>query len=190
MSLGDLCGHSSWFCNDPACSYVCLWCRWCNVLWIYGLSIILKEANIMEWCRFLKQQQLDLHAPTRTHRVEMAQEGKSCRLAVGGLPVRSHPGRVEVSLSKMPNHQLLLMSWLVPCMAAIRRWSVCVRVRVRARACVRIACVRVRVCVNEKHQLYRALMKALYKCLPFYTLTHTHTHTHVHTQTHSHTHWP
>ena len=29
--------------------------------------------------------------------------GKSCRLAVGGLPVRSHPGHVEVSLSKTPN---------------------------------------------------------------------------------------
>ena len=55
--------------------------------------------------------------------------GKSCRLAVGGLPVRSHPGRVEVSLSKTPNPQLLLTSWLVPCMAANRRWcvNVCVK---------------------------------------------------------------
>ena len=54
--------------------------------------------------------------------------GKSCRLAVGGLPVRSHPVRVEVSLSKTPNPRLLLTSWLVPCMAANRRWcvSVCV----------------------------------------------------------------
>ena len=54
--------------------------------------------------------------------------GKNSRLAVGGLPVRSHPGRVEVSLSETPNPQLLLMSWLVPCMAANRRWcvSVCV----------------------------------------------------------------
>ena len=52
--------------------------------------------------------------------------GKSCRLAVGGSPVRSHPGCVEVSLSKTPNPQLLLMSWLVPCMAANRRWCVCV----------------------------------------------------------------
>ena len=42
--------------------------------------------------------------------------GKSCHLAVGRLPVRSHPGRVKVSLSKTPNPQLLL-SWLVPCMA-------------------------------------------------------------------------
>ena len=29
--------------------------------------------------------------------------GKSCCLAVGGLPVRSHPGCVEVSQSKTPN---------------------------------------------------------------------------------------
>ena len=50
--------------------------------------------------------------------------GKSSCLSVGGLPVRSHPGRVEVSLSKTPNPQLLLMSWLVPCMAANRRWCV------------------------------------------------------------------
>ena len=50
--------------------------------------------------------------------------GKSCRLAVGGLHVRSHPGLVEVSLSKTPNPQLLLTSWLVPCMAANRRWCV------------------------------------------------------------------
>ena len=47
--------------------------------------------------------------------------GKSSRLAVGGLPVRSHPGHVEVSLSKTPNPRLLLTSWLVPCMAANRR---------------------------------------------------------------------
>ena len=50
--------------------------------------------------------------------------GKSCRLAVGGLPVRSHPGRVEVSLSETPNPQLFLTSWLVPCMAANRHWCV------------------------------------------------------------------
>ena len=50
----------------------------------------------------------------------MAQEVR----AVGGLPVRSHPGCVEVSLSKTPNPQLLLTSWLVPCMAANRRWCV------------------------------------------------------------------
>ena len=36
--------------------------------------------------------------------------GKSCRLAVGGLLVRSHPGRVKASLRKTPNPQLLLMS--------------------------------------------------------------------------------
>ena len=42
----------------------------------------------------------------------------------GGLPVQSHPGRVEVSLSKTPNPQLLLMSWLVPYMAANCRWCV------------------------------------------------------------------
>ena len=29
--------------------------------------------------------------------------GKSCHLAVGGLPVQSHAGRDEVSLSKTPN---------------------------------------------------------------------------------------
>ena len=68
--------------------------------------------------------------------------GKSSRLAVGGLPVRSHPGRVEVSLSKTPNPQLLLMSWLVPCMAANRRW-----------------CVNVCERVNERHKLYSALDK-------------------------------
>ena len=33
---------------------------------------------------------------------DMAKGGKSCRLAVGGLPVRSHPGCLEVSLSKTP----------------------------------------------------------------------------------------
>ena len=46
----------------------------------------------------------------------IASGGKRCRLAVGGLSVRSHPGRVEMSLP--PNPQLLLVSWLVPCMAA------------------------------------------------------------------------
>ena len=60
--------------------------------------------------------------------------GKSCHLAVGGLPVRSHPGRVKVSLSKTPNPQLLPTSWLVPGMAANR-------------------------CVYEKHELYSALDK-------------------------------
>ena len=66
--------------------------------------------------------------------------GKSCRLAVGGLPVRSHPGRVDVSLSKTPNPQLVLTSWLVLCMAANRCWCV-------------------NVCVNERHKLYSALDK-------------------------------
>ena len=39
---------------------------------------------------------------------ECGSGGKSCRLAVGGLPVRTHPGRVEVSLSETPNPQSLL----------------------------------------------------------------------------------
>ena len=77
--------------------------------------------------------------------------GKSCRLAVGGLPVRSHPGRVEVSLSKTPNPQLLLASWLVPCMAANRRWcvNVCVNGWMRGINCTAL------------------WIKALYKCSPF-----------------------
>ena len=58
------------------------------------------------------------------HRGRCGSGVKSSRLAVGGLPVRSHPGRVNVSLSKTPNPQLLLTSWLVPCMAANRRWCV------------------------------------------------------------------
>ena len=76
--------------------------------------------------------------------------GKSCRLAVGGLPVRSHPGRVEVSLSKTPNPQLLLTSWLVPCMAANRRWcvNVCVNGWMRGINCTAL------------------WIKALYKCSP------------------------
>ena len=77
--------------------------------------------------------------------------GKTSRLAVGGLPVRSHPGRVEVSMSKTPNPQLLLTSWLVPCMAANHRW-------------------RVNVCVNGwmKGIHCTALwIKALYKFSPF-----------------------
>ena len=73
--------------------------------------------------------------------------GKSCHLAVGGLPVRSHPGLVEVSLSKTPNPQLLLMSWLVPCMAANRRW--CVNGWMRGINCTAL------------------WIKALYKCSPF-----------------------
>ena len=76
---------------------------------------------------------IHLHFTGGTHLWgEMAQEVRAVRLAVGGLPVRSHPGRVEVSLSKTPNPQLLLMSWLGSCMAANRHWCVS-------------------VCVNEKH---------------------------------------
>ena len=77
--------------------------------------------------------------------------GKSCHLAVGGLPVRSHPGRVEVSLSNTPNPQLFLTSWLVPCIATNRRWcvNVCVNGWMRGINC-------------------KALwIKALYKCSPF-----------------------
>ena len=81
-------------------------------------------------------------------------DSKSCRLAVGGLPVRSQPGRVEVSLrrSKTPNPQLLLMSWLVPYMAANRRWcvNVCVNGWMRGINCTAL------------------WIKALYKCSPFY----------------------
>ena len=67
--------------------------------------------------------------------------GKSSHLAVGGLLIQSQPGRVEVSLSKTPNPQLLLRSWLVPCMAANR-------------CCWGINCTALWI-------------KALYKCSPF-----------------------
>ena len=73
--------------------------------------------------------------------------GKSSRLAVGGLPVRSHPGCVEVSLSETPNPRSLLTSWLVPCMAANRRW--CVNVWMRGIDCTAF------------------WIKVLYKCSPF-----------------------
>ena len=46
---------------------------------------------------------------------DVAQE---VELSSGRLPVRSHPGCVEVSLSETPNPQMLQMIWLVPCMAA------------------------------------------------------------------------
>ena len=77
--------------------------------------------------------------------------GKSSRLAVGGLPVRSHPGRVEVSLSRTPNPRLLLTSWLVPCLAANRHWcvNVCVNGWMRGIHCTAL------------------WIKALYKCSPF-----------------------
>ena len=85
------------------------------------------------------------------HQGRCSSGGKSSRLAVGGLPVRSHPGRVEVSLSKTPNPQLLLTSWLVPCMAANRRWcvDVCVNGWMRGINCTAL------------------WIKALYKCSPF-----------------------
>ena len=70
----------------------------------------------------------------------MKSGGKSCSLAVGGLPVRSHLGHVKVSLSKSPNPLLLLTSCLVPYMAANHH-----------------CCVN--ECVNEKHTLYSALDK-------------------------------
>ena len=73
--------------------------------------------------------------------------GKSCRLAVGGLPVWSHPGRDKVTLSKTPNPQLLLTSWLVPCMAANCRW--CVNGWMRGINCTAL------------------WIKVLYKCSPF-----------------------
>ena len=44
--------------------------------------------------------------------------------AVVRQSVRSHPGCVEVSLSKTPNPPLLLMIWLVPCMEANWHWCV------------------------------------------------------------------
>ena len=77
--------------------------------------------------------------------------GRAVVLAVEGLPVWSHPGRVEVSLSETPNPQLLLMSWLVPCMAANRRWcvNVCVNGWMRGIHCKEL------------------WIKALYKCSPF-----------------------
>ena len=65
----------------------------------------------------------------------MAQEqSPGSRRVASSIP----PWPVEVSLSKTPNPQLLLMSWLVPCMAANRRWrvNVCVRVCVCVCVCV------------------------------------------------------
>ena len=86
--------------------------------------------------------------------------GKSCRLAVGGLLVRSHPGRVEVSLSKTPNPQLLLTSWLVPCMAANRRWCVNGWMGEWVNGWMGER-------VNERHNCKALWIKALYKCSPF-----------------------
>ena len=92
----------------------------------------------------IKKTVISFKTKNRKTEKQLILGGKSCRLAVGGLQVRSHPGRVEVSLSKTPNPQLLLTSWLVPCMAANRCW-----------------CVSVSVCewLNERQKLYRALDK-------------------------------
>ena len=75
------------------------------------------------------------------------------RCGSGGRAVvwQSEGCRFEVSLSKTPNPQLLLTSWLKPCMAANRRWcvNVCVNGWMRGKNC-------------------KALwIKALYKCSPF-----------------------
>ena len=77
----------------------------------------------------------------RPHGGRYGSGGKSCRLAVGGLPVRSHPGRVEVSLSETPNPRLLLTSWLVPGSQSP------------------LVCEWVCEWVNERHKLYNALDK-------------------------------
>ena len=45
-------------------------------------------------------------------------KNKNYCLAVGGLPVQSHPGCAEVSMIKTPKPQFLWISWLVPCMAS------------------------------------------------------------------------
>ena len=85
--------------------------------------------------------------------------GKSSRLAVGGLSVRSHPGRVEVSLSETPNPQLLLTSWLVPCMAANCHWcvNVCVNGWMRGIDCTALW-------VKALYKCTALWIKALYKC--------------------------
>ena len=78
---------------------------------------------------------------------DMAQEETAVVWQSEGCRFKSHPGRVEVSLSETPNPQLLLTSWLVPCMAANRRW--CMNGWMRGMNC-------------------KALwIKALYKCSPF-----------------------
>ena len=46
-------------------------------------------------------------------------------VVIGGFPVRSYPGRVEVSPSETPNPQSVPTSWLVPCMAANQSPLVC-----------------------------------------------------------------
>ena len=69
--------------------------------------------------------------------------GKSSRLAVGGLPIRSLPGCVEVSLSKTPNPQIA-SDELVGTLHGSQSPLVC-------------ECVYERV--NERHKLYSALDK-------------------------------
>ena len=73
----------------------------------------------------------------------MGSGGKSSRLAVGGLPVRSHPGRVEVSLSETPNPSIA-PDELVGTLHGSQSPLVC--------ECV---CER----VNERNKLYSALDK-------------------------------
>ena len=123
-----------------------------HVSWFSNFFIIFKNMNLFWWAyykHFKKSQPMVS--------VWYGSGGKSCRLAVGGLPVRSHPGRVKVSLSKTPNPQLLLTSWLVPCMAANRRWcvNVCVNGWMRGINCTAL------------------WIKALYKCSPFTILPFT-----------------
>ena len=109
--------------------------------WVYTISLCLRCSITCHLANAFIQSDLQLGAIWL----------RSCRLAVGGLPVRSHPGRVEVSLSKTPNPQLLMTSWLVPCMAANRRWcvNVCVNGWMRGINCTAL------------------WIKALYKCSPF-----------------------
>ena len=78
---------------------------------------------------------------------DVAQEVRTVVWQSEGSPVRSHHGRVEVSLSETPNPQLLLTSCLAPCMAANRR-----------------------CCVDGwMRGIHRTALwiKALYKCSPF-----------------------
>ena len=58
---------------------------------------------------------------------DMAQEVRAVVWQSGGCRFDPTLG-VEVSLSKTPNPQLLLTSWLVPCMAANCHWCVNVSV--------------------------------------------------------------
>ena len=88
-------------------------------------------------------------SPTRKAHGQYGSGGKSCRLAVRGLPVRSPPGRVEVSLSKTPNPQLLLTGWSVPFNGGQSPVNVCVNGWVRGINCTGL------------------WIKALYKCSPF-----------------------